>query len=461
MIRVEVTNEGTEDWRGCIVSLECGDLGDPVTAASSYEAKDLTPKGGASVKGAEGSRVVQCPALTTGWLTVLGSEITGVGHMTHIGPRRMLLRLIGAGVPVEWKLEWRSLGAANWVQTQEGSTPIIVETDENLAQLFDFGECRPERAITGEQRWEWRLQARLPEAFGVSIEPQIRDVYPMSTEQWMRVSDASATPIDGEPSMYAGAVVDAAGVGATAWTLTGGGPVGIPAPEERFAEITLAAGAISHYLEITDFGLPVPAGAAILGVRFGVLLVGLATAAIFDDRVRLIVGGVVKAAEDKASPITWPDVRGPAQWRYYGGNEDTWGQSLIQSDVIATNFGLAIAIRNALGTSSGALIYAATAQVAYSEGGNENRVCFASRSMEFTDSGVRRQHVTDEIWGDLVPEGFVPYAPAPGQAGGDARLLIIPSVGDFDSRPDLEPVDLNVKVTYRPGYLFAREAAEE
>jgi hypothetical protein len=98
--------------------------------------------------------------------------------------------------------------------------------------------------------------------------------------------------------------------------------------------------------------------------------------------------------------------------------------------------------------------------VAYSEGGNENRICFAGRAVEFSDTGVRRQHVTDGVWGDLVEDGFLPYAPPSGQAGKPVRVLVIPTVGDFGERTDSAAADLSAKVTYRPAYLFAREAAE-
>jgi hypothetical protein len=97
-----------------------------------------------------------------------------------------------------------------------------------------------------------------------------------------------------------------------------------------------------------------------------------------------------------------------------------------------------------------------------SEGSDESRVCFGGRSVEFTDTGVRRQQPTDEVWGDVpAPAGTLLKAPAPGEAGQDARLMVAPTVGDFATRADSAAIRARVKFSYRPGYLFAREATDE
>jgi hypothetical protein len=362
---------------------------------------------------------------------------------------------------VQWKLEWRQLGQAAWVQTMEASTPIVRSAGAvGDYQLIDCGEARPERPITGGPRFEWRLQACVPPAGPQgSLQPLIRDVYPMTTEQWQRVADTTDPPIDGEPSAYAGAAADNTGVGTTAWTNEAGGAVG--APGAHFSLNHVAAGGISHYLELTNFGLPVPAGATPRGVRFAVLVGAGGDNSIYDYRVRLIKGGVVKEAEDKASGMGWPNASGTGTgtaWRYFGGTFDLWGQTLSQSDVVASNFGLAFAVRNAAASQVNAGIYGVLATVAYTEGSNENRVCFATRSVEFSDTGTRRQHITDEVWGELIPDGLDLQAPVPGQAAQPMRALVVPSVGDFDSRPDSATAKVDAKLWYRPGYLSAREA---
>lgn len=456
LIRMVVKNEGAEDWRGCLVSIECDDYSAAATALPKYEAQDLTPKGGATVSGG----AVKCPPLTAGWQTVLGSEIEGVGHMTHVGPRRMAFRIDDPSSllnDVQWKLEWRGLGAANWIQTTEGSTPLIVSSPAIGAyQVIDLGECRPPRAISGNQRWEFRLQVR--SLTGSGAQPLIKDVYTASTEQWMRVADASETPIDGEPTKFSGTVADDAGVGTISWT----SPANAEAEDGAFATAANAESASkeSHYLKATNFGFAIPTASTVLGIGAAIRrrYTGFGNTGVKDSHLRIIKGGAIKETEDKASAATWPKVStGVAN---YGGAHDLWGQTWAPSDINAGTFGVALSatIPKKEGGDTVAEVDVMTILVAYTEAANENRICFASRSIEFSDNGIRRQHVTDDVWGDLVPDGFLPYAPPSGQSGQPVRVLIVPSVGDFDARSDSATIKPNAKFLYRPGYLFAREA---
>jgi hypothetical protein len=456
LIRVVVKNEGTEDWRGCLVSIECDDYSADATALPKYEAQKLTPKGGAEVKEVSGAKVVKCPPLTSGWQTVLYSEIAGEGHMTHVGTRRMAFRIDDVSTlldDVQWKLEWRALGAANWIQTMEGSTPLIVSSPVvGGYQVIDLGECRPPMAISGTQRWEFRLQVRSLTSSGV--QPLIRDVYPASTEQWMRVADASENPIDGEPTKAPGSAANQAGIGTVAWSNVNS----VKVRDGSYATCALPAlSAISNYLEASNFGFAIPAGATIRGVQATVYRKSFAN--IRDYEVKLVKSGVVEGS-NMALPSIWAGFSsGATPPGEYGGRESLWGLSLIPAVVNAANFGIAIAAQLKTGSSGTGEVDAITLTVFYTEGANENRICFASRSVEFSDSGVRRQHVTDEVWGDLVPDGFLPYSPPPGQSGQPVRMLIVPTVGDFDTRADSATLKPNAKVFYRPGYLFAREAA--
>jgi hypothetical protein len=179
--------------------------------------------------------------------------------------------------------------------------------------------------------------------------------------------------------------------------------------------------------------------------------------------VRIIKGGTIKETVDKASPAIWPN--GSFGMASYGGNHDLWGQTWVSSDINATTFGVAISatvgpVGGKSGTPTTAEVDAIAITVAYSDAETENRICFASRSVEFSDNGVRRQHVTDDVWGDLVPDGFLLTSPPAGQVVRPVRALIVPSVGDFAARTDAATVKPNATAFYRPGYLQAREAAE-
>lgn len=461
LIRIVVKNEGTEDWRGCIVPLECDDYSPDVTAKPKYEARELTLQGGSTSTEVSGAKVVKCPALTAGWATVLSSQITGKGHMTHVGPRRPLFRINDVSSvldDVQWKLEWRALGAAAWMQTQEGSTPIIVSSPVIAGyQLLDMGECRIPTALTGEQRWEWRLQARSLSSSGK--QPLIRDVYPASTEQWVRVADASPEPSDGAPIRAAGTVEDNSGAGSVAWSE----PENAKTEDGSYASVARKFGestVSTHYLKATNFGFAIPSASTIISITARVVRSGefSASSLIHDSHIRIIKGGVIKETVDRASSEMWPRAKKFAA-AIYGG--DLWGQAWTSSDINASGFGIAVAaeIPSPKDLEGKAFVESITLTVAYSETANtETHVCFASRSIEFSDTGPRRQHVTDDVWGDLVGDGFNFYAPAPGQIGQGARGLVIPSVGDFAARPDAAAAKLSAKVAYRPAFLFCREA---
>jgi hypothetical protein len=194
--RIRVTNEGvgeTSKWYSLIWAEECWDapedLADP-TAALVYEAKDLTPQGGAGVATVDGVRVVQHSGLTSEWKTILDSKIAGVGHMTHRGPRQMWMRINESNPTscVQLCLQYLVLGGTRWVDTN----PII--GTYNLGwSLVDLGTCRPQEALIGEDRWQWRLRARSSTGAG-SI--AIRDAYPLPTEQYLRVSETLHTEED-------------------------------------------------------------------------------------------------------------------------------------------------------------------------------------------------------------------------------------------------------------------------
>jgi hypothetical protein len=403
------------------------------------------------------AEVVKCPPLTAGWVTVLESPIGGTEHMTHVGPRRMIFRLDDVSTvlgDVQWKLEWKTLGAATWNQTMVTSTPVIVSSPVvGNYQLLDLGEARPERPIIGDPRFQWRLQTR--SLSGSGKQPLIRDVYPMSTEQWARVSDASPDPLDGAPEKLPGTVVDDASVGNEAWQ-----EVENAKTQDGTAAVAVLGVGItaSHYLKATNFGFAIPSGATIKGVTVSILGKGEAES-IADNRVRIVKGGVIKETVDHAQPNTPAGWWSHAWvWRTYGGSADLWGQAWTPADINGSTFGVALSVK---GGSKSALVDVVEITVAYTETPNtETHICFAGRSMQFADLGVSRQHISEEVWGDVpAPEGVLLKAPAPGQAAQDARLLVVPSVGDLATRADAAGIKVAANVTYRPAYLFAREAA--
>jgi hypothetical protein len=478
LICLQVQNEGTEDWRGCLVSIECDDYSSASTALPKYEAQQLTP-GGSEIKEVSGAKVVKCPPLSLGFQQVLSSKIAGIGHMTHIGPRRMAFRIedptektdaerleewVQGGevgekpqpLQVQWALEWRALGATRWTQTSEGSTPLIaVAPVVGAYQLIDLGECRPERPVEGEPRFEWRLMARSPGNKGQ--QPLIRDVYPLSTEQWMRVTTPAVPRVaEHQVSKIAGTGANAEGKGTVGWE----NATRVTASDNSYATAKLGPNIQSEYLKATNFGFAIPTTAVITGVIVAVERIATVAAGTFieDASVQLVKGGVIGGFNRRQSGH-W--ATGADEVVYHGGAEDLWGRELTPSDVNSTTFGTVVRAVNPTSTSAEATakVDSISIMVFYAEGADENRVCFASRSIEFTNTGIRRQHPTDEVWGELIHDGFLPYAPPSGQGDQSVRVLIISSVGDLGEAADSAAVKISAKVLYRPGYLFAREAA--
>jgi hypothetical protein len=269
------------------------------------------------------------------------------------------------------------------------------------------------------------------------------------------IADTSENPIDGEPTKTPGTVEDNAGIGEVAWSNPGNAKL----PDGESATYTPTKGAkqISHYLLAKNFGFALPTGATVIGIAASYQRETTVIGGFEDSVVRLVKAGIV-VGQNKASPTpVWGNLRTAK----YGSSTDLWETPWTVAQINSSEFGVVLAVASHVSGFS-ASVDAITITVAYSEAANENRVCFASRSVEFTDTGVRRQHVSEEVWGDVpAPLGMLLKAPAPGQADKDARLLVIPTVGDLDTRPDsAAPLDVGVKVSYRPGYLFAREAAE-
>lgn len=458
MLRVCVDNDNaSEDWKGAIVAIECRDHPQDetadTTAALAYECEDLTPKGGAkavSQEGASGGEVVECDDLSAGWLTVLGSEIAGVGHMTHKGARRMKFRVYdpgGGSGGVVLRLDWRPLGTLGW--THNASVPVPVVDD---FMIVDLGETRPQAAVIGDERWEWRVSARAPGGSGTI---RLDRVWVLPTEQILTVralaADGETQGADLQSQKSAGTVADDSGVGTIAWS----DPSNAKASDGSYATAEITDAATTHYLKATNFGFALPEGATVLGIIAGIQRKQQG-GSVRDARVHIIKGGSIEEVEDKAWPSIWPTAD---EYQFYGDASDLWGQTWTNSDINNSGFGIALAASKQTGFKKASVNHMQIT-VYYTEAVNENRVCFATRSMEFRSDGVYRQHPEDDIWGKLVPEdGFYLEMPAGGLGGRAMRGIIIPSQGSLGATADSGTNKLSVQVFARRGYLFAREAA--
>lgn len=458
--RVRVTNEGTEDWRGLIWAEECrdapDDLSDP-TAALAYLAKNLTPMGEAAVATVSGAEVVQHTALTAGWLTILSSEIVGVGHMTHRGARRIRMRIYDPGAEagnVQLRLLWRPLGASRWVE----DNPTVSTAVVGNYSIVDLGMCRPQQAELGDERWEWRLIAR---ALSGSGAVRIRDVYPLPTEQYAVASEPYVAPIADLQSVEAPATAESVDLeGAISWS----NPANIVSSDDSRATCTfpgLKEGRFSDYLVARNFGFALPEGALVTGVLVSIERSVGNLSGGRDRFVRLMKGGAIQAPNRGWHGI-WPTTESAY---YYGGSDDLWDNTWTAAQINSANFGVALAIEvtSIAGESATFRVDQIKMTIYYAEAGQEeDKVCFANgRSLEFRPNGVYRQHREDgDVWGALVPDGFLPYVAVGGLEERPSRGIVIPTQGDLLSLPDAgTPNKASVVVSGRAGYHFARGPA--
>jgi hypothetical protein len=383
---------------------------------------------------------VQHTSLTAGWLTILGSEVVGKGHMTHRGPRVMLLRVdqpSGEVGDVLLQLQARALGAAAW----DDSFPVVSAPVVGGWMPLKLGVARPEEAVLGDQRWEWQLLAKAQSGAGAI---RIRDVYPLSTEQCCVLSESYDPPAaDVQATKSPTAVADDSRIGTKAWT----NPENAKAEDGLKAKCTLEPGQVSHYLAPSFPSFGVPSDATVTGIL--VQPYGLSVGSgIHWYSVYLTIGGEL-VGENQASQFVWG---------VEAGNPGLWGASVAPADCNG-NLGMVLAVNSTASTTASIELDRFAMIVYWAEEAAEDRVCFATRSLELRSDGVYRQHRTDDVWGRLVPDGFYPTLPAGGIEGRPTRSILIPSAGDFEALPDGATPALEEHTYSRDGFHFAREAA--
>jgi hypothetical protein len=97
----------------------------------------------------------------------------------------------------------------------------------------------------------------------------------------------------------------------------------------------------SDYMTLTNFNMSIPLAVTICGIEVQMdrKASGLTLGAVVKDyRVRLIKGGSIVTASNKASASGWS---GSETTATYGGSSDLWGTTWTPADINAGNFGFA------------------------------------------------------------------------------------------------------------------------
>lgn len=466
LVRCSVKNENAFDWRGLIMAMESRDLTTATkatTAAIAYECENLTMKGGtanaAEAVEASNGNVAKNTALTGGYIEVLNSKIAASGlHMTHIGNRRLWLRARDPSVTnltpnIELELQWRPLGNQNWNANEAKKVP----RGTNRFSKIDLGTCQPELAVLGEQRWEWRLLARAINGAG-TIEMDIIFVMPQESYLKLTTPERASSAAESSSLKSAGTVANDASLGGTAWV----NPENAKASDNVYANCEPADNSYTQLLKATNFAFAIPAEATITGVEVEIEVKGTGiSATMIDADVRLVAGGNIvgsQKAQNKALPAA-------DTYFVYGGASTLWntepigGVKLTPAVINAANFGVVFRGFHQVALKLGQVDHIRI-RVYYTAAPDDNKVCFAGRSIESRTEGVFRQHLTDEVWGRGVPDGQLPYAPPSGLEARPLRGIIVPSQSAHDlvnAPGDTGKQKLSARVTYFPGYHFVSE----
>jgi len=483
--RVIVTNENaSDDWRGFIAGWESRDYAEAATAALAYEAEDLTPLSGEIKErsGASGGKVVRGTLLSI-WQAILGSEIDGVGHMTHIGTRRMFARVYDPAEELkarekELRIEWRSLGSTRWTINRAQ----VVAFSQGYS-IIDLGICRPEKGVIGNQRWEWRIAGRTSGATGTTID--IDKIWPVPAEQMLIAKDRPRiiTPTSfinwdefeqSEGNLNGKALPDGSGNWSTetegnpdfavhngairrtsnndTWWVIAKPPTNnqlvIAATMSWYWSRLPTDNAESEVLRShLEWGNEVgmnsyynpAAGLSSLNF-FGDLFEWAWKGATVYTFTMFIVGGeyalgwIQEGNTSKALPI------GPPDFVTFDTGWET-AQSMRIRDIYNGDESVE---RRYLNFAS--WVPDVTA------------ITYAEHGLEMRSDGVFRQHESDDVWGRVIADGFLPFAAPSLLESHPTRGIIIPTRSDLERLPDDGENDIAAVEKYYPGYHFASEA---
>lgn len=165
--RIRVDDDQGQARLGLIWGIRARHYSVATTAALAYEAELLTPASDATIatlSGASGgasNNVVRHSSLGSGWTPVLGTDLAGVGALTHAGTYRVWARVYtptdtsqDSGPPTV-RLVWDVGDLVN----PEENDPVEIPLPFHLYNI-DLGEIRLTPAPVGTHRWRGQIQGK-------------------------------------------------------------------------------------------------------------------------------------------------------------------------------------------------------------------------------------------------------------------------------------------------------------
>jgi len=135
-------------------------------------------------------------------------------------------------------------------------------------------------------------------------------------------------------TMMPGSCVNSAAVGSEAWSNPGNA---LTSNNSR-AQATVNDFEVTNYLQCTNYGFSIPAGATITGITVNVERMSEHNTRTRDSSVRLIKAGSVVGL-DRATATAWPTTEAVEA---HGGASDLWGTTWTPAEINASNFGVAV-----------------------------------------------------------------------------------------------------------------------
>lgn len=179
--------------------------------------------------------------------------------------------------------------------------------------------------------------------------------------------------------ILAGTGANNADAGNNAWSSTGN----ITASDNSRATTgTIEHPNTSQYLHATNFGFAIPSGATIDGIEARVERLEQTgdTEGMQDIVVQLIKGGTRSGDNNADLTTVWSSTESAVD---YGGAADLWGNTLDDTDVNASTFGVAVRCQYDPGDDdSTALVDAIWINVHYTEGGGGGGIEILRRRLE-------------------------------------------------------------------------------
>lgn len=461
LMRIKFKNKMANDLRGAIYAAESRDHPQDATkgttAALAYEAEELTlGQGGAEAVKAEasGGKVAKFESVGSAFQTLIKSKIKATGlNMTHVGPRQLIMRVYKTDAfhAATFRVRWRSLGSPYWSFTDEMTLPEDLPAGP---YFIDLGQMRLDRPVLGNKGWEWSLQGKLVGSGTPSIE--IDKFWPLPAEQFALASSPPVVfPPDAHVENPAYGSVVSAGAG-TAWV----NPEKVKVEDGEYATCEIGAGGQGQFIELTKLGFALPVGSTPANFVATVVRKSEGEGTITDFGVNFFIGATEpERGADLSVAEHWPTAVAPIL--YQGDNLMNSGARLTRAQVNSNNFGFRIAPFHGGGGTKKAFIDKILITVYYSELEDESAICFQTREVELRSDGMFRQGKTEEVWGKVVPDGFLPYA-APSLLEQRAmRGVFIPSTAALDEEePELDTKKKGiVQIIYLPAYHFTSEAA--